>query len=60
MRLAVLGILVTIGLSVGFGLEARWWIQVLAGVGAFAAACALVAWTPSCDRLIFMHRLTGE
>jgi hypothetical protein len=60
LRLAVLGILVGIALSVGFGVEARWWIQLLAGIGSFAGACFLVSWPPSRRRMMsFMHRLTG-
>jgi hypothetical protein len=38
IRLAVLGILVTIGLSVGFGVPGPWWCQILAGVGAVAVS----------------------
>ena len=57
LRLAVLGILVGIGLSVGFGIEARWWIQLLAGIGSFAGACFLVWWPPSRQRLMSLtHR----
>lgn len=61
LRLAVLGILVGIGLSVGFGIEASWWIQLIAGIGSFVGACFLVWWRPSRHRLMsFMHRLTAH
>ncbi len=61
LRLAVLGILVGIALSVAFGVEARWWIQLLAGIAAFAGACFLVWLPPSRRRLMsFMHQLTGK
>ena len=61
LRLAVLGILAGIGLSVGFGVEARWWIQLLAGIASFTVACFLVWWPPSRRRLMsFMHRLTAQ
>jgi hypothetical protein len=59
LRLAVLGILITIGLSVGFGIEARWYVQIPAGLASFAAACLLVWWEPSRHRLMgFVARLT--
>jgi hypothetical protein len=32
-RLAVLGIIVPIGLTVGFGVSGPWWVRVAAGVG---------------------------
>lgn len=61
IRLAVLGILVGIALAVGFGVEARWWIQLVAGIGSFAVACFLVRWPQSRRRLMsFAHRLTGQ
>jgi hypothetical protein len=61
LRLAVLGILVGIGLAVGFGVEGRWWVQLVAGTGSFVLACFLVWWRPSRRRLMsFMHRLTGQ
>ena len=46
LRLAALGILVAIALAVGFAIEARWWIRLLAGIAAFAGACFLVWWPP--------------
>jgi hypothetical protein len=61
LRLAVLGILVGIGLAVGFGVEGRWWVQLVAGIGSFVLACFLVWWPPSRRRLMsFMHWLTGH
>jgi hypothetical protein len=52
---------VGIALSVAFGVEARWWIQLLAGIAAFAGACFLVWLPPSRRRLMsFMHQLTGK
>lgn len=61
LRLAVLGILVGIGLAVGFGVSAWWPARVAAGFGAFGAACLLIRWKRSRHWLMeFMHRLTGE
>ena len=61
IRLAVLGILVTIGLTVGFGVDARAWVRVASGLGAFALAAFLIWWRPARKRLMaFMHRLTGH
>jgi hypothetical protein len=58
-RLAVLGILVGIGLSVGLGVPGPWWVGVLAGLGSFILACALIRWEPSQRRLMaFMYWLT--
>jgi hypothetical protein len=61
IRLAVLGVLVTIGLTVGFGVSGPLWQRVAWGVAAFAAACGLIAWSRSRHLLMeFMHRLTGH
>lgn len=61
VRLAVLGILVGIALTVGFGVPCSWWVQVLAGLGAFAVGCVLIRWRWSRNHLMeFMHRVTGH
>lgn len=61
MRLAVLGILVTIGLTVGFGIQSAWWVRALAGLGAFAASSALIAWRRSRHLMMaYVHRITGS
>jgi hypothetical protein len=58
LRLAVLGIVLTIGLSVGFGVPSTWPIRVAAGVAAFVAACALIRWRWARHRLMaFAHWL---
>jgi hypothetical protein len=60
LRLAVVGILVTIGLTVGIGFDSAWWIGVLAGAGSFLLAAGLIAWRRSRHWLMaFMHRITG-
>jgi hypothetical protein len=59
IRLAVLGILVTIGLSVGFGVPGPWWCQILAGVGAVAVVCAAIRWLEH-PLMTVMHWLTGR
>jgi hypothetical protein len=62
IRLAVLGILVTIGLTVGFGISVwcGWW-GVLAGIGSFVIACGLIKWGWSRNKLMeFAHWLTGH
>lgn len=61
VRLAVLGILVSIGLTVGFGVGGSICWRVAAGVGAFAFAAFLIWWRPVRKLLMaFMHRLTGH
>lgn len=61
IRLAVLGILVGIGLTVGFGAPGPIWVGFVAGAGSFALACFLIWWDPSQRRLMaFMHWLTGS
>jgi hypothetical protein len=61
VRLAVLGILVGIGLSVGFGVPGPFWVGIVAGLGSFLLACLLIWWPPSRQRLMaFMYRLTGS
>jgi hypothetical protein len=61
MRLAVLGIIVGIGLSVGFGVSADWPIAVAAGLGSFLFACLLLRWPRSRHGLMeLMYRLIGR
>jgi hypothetical protein len=61
IRLAVLGILVGIGLTVGFGVRGPIWVGVLAGAGSFVAACFLIRWEPSQRPLMdFVYWLTGS
>jgi hypothetical protein len=61
LRLAVLGIVVTIGLTVGFGVHGAWWIRALSGLGSFALACGAIRYNPVRRRLMsFMHWLTGS
>jgi hypothetical protein len=60
LRLAVLGILVTIGLTVGIGFDSAWWVGVLAGLGSFVLAARVIAWPRSRHwMMLFMHRITG-
>jgi hypothetical protein len=60
LRLAVLGILVGIGLAVGFGVPGPWTVKLLAGLGSFAASCLLIRWSRTRHLLMaFMHWLTG-
>lgn len=47
VKLAVLGILFTIGLTVGFGLPAPVLVRVLAGVAAPAVVAILFRWPPT-------------
>jgi hypothetical protein len=61
IRLAVLGILVSIGLSVGFGVPADWPIAVAAGLGSFVFASLLIRWSRSRHLMMeFMYRLIGR
>jgi hypothetical protein len=62
IRLAVLGILVTIGLTVGFGVASwySWW-GVLAGTVSFAVGCWLIKWRWSRNKMMtFAHWLSGH
>ena len=60
IRLAVLGIVVGIALTVAFGVEVAWWVRVLLGVGTFALTCFLFWWRPVRSVLMaFMYRITG-
>jgi len=60
LRLAVLGIVVAIGLTVGLGVQARWWIQLLAGAGSFVLALGAIGWRRSRHvPMELMHRVTG-
>jgi hypothetical protein len=61
IRLAVLGIVVGIALTVAFGVEATWWVRVLLGFGTFALTCFVFWWRPVRSVLMaFMNRITGE
>jgi hypothetical protein len=59
MRLAVLGILVTIGLTIGFGVDGPWWSQLGAGGGSFVFSALLIKLPRSRHLMMsFMHWLT--
>jgi DNA-directed RNA polymerase subunit RPC12/RpoP len=60
-RLAVLGILVAIGLGVGFGVAPPVWAGALAGLGSVVVFGWLIHWPASRRRLMdLMHWLTGS
>jgi hypothetical protein len=40
--ITLLGVLLSVGVSVAFGVKGPWWIRVLAGVGTTAALVVLV------------------
>jgi Flp pilus assembly protein TadB len=50
IRLAVLGIVLTIALSLASVLPASWPVRLAGGVLAFVAACVLIRWTWSRTR----------
>ena len=56
-RLAVLGIVVMIGLTVGIGFDATWWIGVLAGGGSFLFSCFAIRFRPARRQLNELHAL---
>jgi hypothetical protein len=59
IRLAVLGILVTVGLAAA-AIPDAWLTQLAAGIRSFAFACLLVHWKWSRHYLMsFIHWLTG-
>jgi hypothetical protein len=61
MRLAVLGILVAIGLTVGLGVHGEWFVRIAWGVGSVAVAVLLIKWPWSRHKMmLFMHWLTGQ
>ncbi len=41
--ITLLGVLVSIGVTVGFGLTAAWWVRLLAGAGTTVAMAVLIA-----------------
>jgi hypothetical protein len=43
IRLAIFGVIASIGLSVGFGFDCAWWVRALAGAGA-AFGTGLAFW----------------
>ena len=47
LRLAVLGIVITIALSVGFGLPTSWPVRLAGGILAFVVVCGLIRWKVS-------------
>ena len=60
LRLAMFGILVTIGLTVGFGVPGPWCVGVAAGIGSAMLAATLFAWGWSRHWLMeSMRRITG-
>jgi hypothetical protein len=59
IRLAVLGIVVTIGLTVGIGFQATWWVGVVAGLGSLLFACFLIRYARQ-PLMSVMHWLTGS
>jgi hypothetical protein len=60
LRLAVLGILAGIGISVAFGVGGDWWRELAAGVGAVVIAGALIRIKRSRNKLMsLMHWLSG-
>jgi hypothetical protein len=40
--ITLLGVLLSVGVSVGFGVKGPWWIRVLAGVGTTVALVVIV------------------
>jgi hypothetical protein len=61
VRLAVLGILVSIAVSVGFGVEGAWWVQTAAAAGTFLVGALLLSLQWSRHLMMdFMHRITGH
>jgi hypothetical protein len=60
LRLAVLGILLSIALTIAFGVPGPWWAQLGAGVAAFCGSAGLIRWRLSRHWMMeLMHRLTG-
>lgn len=48
--ITLLGVLLSVGVSVGFGVKADWWIRVLAGVGTTIALVLAVKLGTSAGR----------
>jgi len=61
IRLAVLGVLVGIGLTVFFGVSGPWWERAAWGLASVGVAGFLIGWSRSRNVLMdVMHRLTGK
>lgn len=48
--ITLLGVLLSVGVTVGFGLEAEWWIRLLAGAGTSILLALVAAWSTSTGR----------
>lgn len=48
--ITLLGVLLSIGVTVGFGLKADWWIRILAGLGTTLALALIVKFGTSAGR----------
>lgn len=48
--ITLLGVLLSVGATVGFGIEAVWWVRLLSGVGTSAVLVLLAAWSTSSGR----------
>jgi uncharacterized membrane protein YedE/YeeE len=60
-RLAVLGIIVGIGLTIGFGVPGPWWVRFASGLAAIGFTMFLIRLRASRHRLmVLMHWLTGQ
>lgn len=46
----LLGVLLSVGATVGFGLSGPWWLRLLAGAGTSTALILFAAWTTSSGR----------
>jgi hypothetical protein len=56
LSIALLGIVATIGLTVGIGFDDTWWVGLFAGVGSAAFACLLINWPWTRQGLITFER----
>lgn len=48
--LTLLGVIVSIGVTVGLGIDGAWWLRLGVGVASSAALVALAAWATSTGR----------
>ncbi len=48
--ITLLGVLLSIGVTVGTAVQDRWWVRVLAGVGTTIALTLIVKWASAAGR----------
>lgn len=50
MGLTLLGVIISVGATVGFGISGAWWLRVAAGLGTSTTLVLVAAWATSSGR----------